>query len=386
MPNETAYQQFLRYNPYPREMKTYAQQGLLNFSSSDYLGLAKHPYLIEKSHQYAKHWGVGTGSSRLVTGNYALFNAIEDQLATLLGKQAAIIFHSGYQTNLSVLEALLDPGVLGEKAIVFTDKYAHASLLGMTQHLADLKRFRHNDLTHLKQLLEKYENTTRPKFIIVESIYSMEGDQADLAALIALAKAHHALLYVDDAHAVGIYGEKGMGIASHYANDIDIIMGTFSKGLGSVGGYIACSSVIKQYLVNKCRGLIYSTSPSPAVLGAMMGALEIVPQLSDIRTQVLQHADHVRIALKKMNLNTGYSNTHIIPWIIGNAEEACRMSQQLEAQGILAISIRPPSVPAGKSRIRFCITANHTEQNIEQLITAVKICSANLVSLRDIET
>lgn len=382
---EHYYQTFLSTNPYPRELKNYESaddyasqmylnyQGkkIINFSSSDYLGLAKHPLLISRSQQYAKTFGVGAASSRLVSGNFSFYDHLEKKLAAVMNKPAALILGAGYQANTSILEALLDPVILKSKPLVFCDRLCHSSLLSTTRFVADIKRFHHNDLSHLNSLLENATNDPRPKFIIVESIYSMDGDQVDFETLITIAKKHHAFLYVDDAHAVGVYGKSGYGKAADYAADIDIIMGTFSKGLGSFGAYVACSEVMRNYLINKCKGLIYSTAPSPAVIGAIDAALEIVPQLKQERVRITKYATHFRNYLQTHNLNYASSDTHIIPWVIGNADQTIKVSQLLQEHGILGTPIRPPSIPVGKSRIRFCLTAAHSEDDIECLLAAI---------------
>jgi 8-amino-7-oxononanoate synthase len=386
MSAEIHYQHFLLQNPYPRQLKNYfsgeaapthlfnAGKKLINFSSNDYLGLAKHPLLLARSHEYAKRWGVGAASSRLVTGNIDAYAELENQIATALGKPSALILGSGYQTNISVLEALLDADVLTQKALVFCDRYVHNSMLATTQHIARVLRFQHNDLAHLQVLLEKYADSKQPKFMLVESIYSMDGDQADLEEIIALAEQYNAFLYVDDAHAVGVYGTSGWGIASAHATKIDVIMGTFSKALGSYGGYLACSTTLRDYLINKCRGLIYSTGLSPAILGAMAGAIELLPQLDMARQELHRKAKQVREFFLALGLDCGQSSTHIIPWIVGDAEQTVLMSARLESRGILAATIRPPSVPAGKSRLRFCLSSAHTEADIHEMLEAVKAC------------
>jgi 8-amino-7-oxononanoate synthase len=286
---ENKYRHFLTSNRYPRRLiqyksddesavhLTYEGKSILNFSSNDYLGLARHPLLITRSQEYAKKFGVGASSSRLVAGNLSIVHQLEEQLAHSLQKPAALILGSGYQTNFTVLEALLDKQVLGEQPLVFCDKFLHASMILSIRHHAQVKRFQHNDLTHLESLLIAHEKNKQPKFILVESLYSMDGDPVDLKRLISLAKQYEAMLYVDDAHCVGVYGPNGWGNAAEYSEDIDIIMGTFSKGLGSFGGYIACSNTIKEYLVNRCKGLIYSTALPAPVLGAISAALELVP-------------------------------------------------------------------------------------------------------------
>jgi 8-amino-7-oxononanoate synthase len=385
------YKNFLDNNLYPRFLKNisltddatsahihYQGRDLINFSSNDYLGLARHPLLITRSQDYAKKWGVGAASSRLVAGNFSAYETLEQQLAIALGKPSVLLLGAGYQANISVIEALLDPRILGARARVFSDRYCHVSLLTMTQHLSDLHRFRHQDYDHLENLLEKYRHSSQPKFIIIESIYSMDGDKTDLKKITSLSKKYNAFLYVDDAHSVGLYGPDGWGEAVKYADDCDIIMGTFSKGLGSFGAYIACSQVIKDYLINTCRGLIYSTGLSPAILGAIAGAIELLPQLENTRQAVIKKSDDVRDYFKELQLDCGLSNTHIIPWIIGDAEKTVYASALLEEEGILAPAIRPPSVPVSGSRIRFCLSALHSEEDIMQLKEAVKKVRARL--------
>jgi 8-amino-7-oxononanoate synthase len=386
MSHEKIYAQFLQENAYPRTLRNFEftehadtfvylqvnQQRLINFSSNDYLGLSRHPLLIARSQEYAARWGVGSTSSRLVAGNLKIFTEIEAQLAAALGKPAALILGSGYQTNITILEALLDKSILGATPLVFCDRHAHVSMLAMTQHLGRLQRFRHNDLTHLRALLEKHADSAQPKFILVESLYSMDGDRSQLDELVLLAKQHQAFLYVDDAHAVGVYGENGFGCAVKYASDIDIVMGTFSKGLGSFGGYIGCSLLLRDYLVNKCRGLIYATGLSPAVLGAISAAIEVLPHLDKERQRLHVNAKIVREFFASEDLDCGDSDSHIIPWIIGDAQKTLEISSQLEANGILASTIRPPSVPVGKSRIRFCLSAAHRDEDIEKLMDAIK--------------
>lgn len=367
------YEQSLLANKNPRALKTtdLTEKKLINFSSSDYLGLATHPTLIQQSGEYANRYGVGSRSSRLVCGNLPPFASIEKKLATALRQPTALILASGYQTNQSVLEALFNKKVLHGTALVFADKYCHTSMQNTARYFADLHRFQHNNLTHLEALLEKYKTSAQAKFILVESIYSMDGDQTDLATLTQLAKHYNVFLYVDDAHALGVYGDEGYGLAAPFATDIDITMGTFSKGLGSFGGFIACNEIVRDYLINQCKGLIYSTGIAPPILGAIEAAIDLIPQLSTQRKRLLQHATHLRDFFRKHHLPCGTSTTHIIPWIIGDSEKTLFVAKQLETQGILSVAIRPPSVPPKQSRIRFCITAEHTESDLELLMSAI---------------
>jgi 8-amino-7-oxononanoate synthase len=376
------YQQFLESNLYPRNLKSYQQdphstayvvhdtKRLLNFSSNDYLGLAANPLCSQRSQAYTQRWGCSVSSSRLVTGNKVFFDELESDLAKSIGKPAALIMGSGYSTNASVIEALLNPSVLGSKPSVFCDRYCHSSMLVATQFVSLFKRFRHNDLNHLETLLANDKNTL--KFILAESLYSMDGDIADLSQLQFLAHKYQAFLYIDDAHSVGMYGQNGWGLAADSASKTDLVMGTFSKALGGYGAYVACSELLKNYLINNCKGLIYSTGISPADAGAISAAIELVPQQTALRESVLQNAQNLRSFLSKHHLNYGLSTTHIVPWIINDAQKAMQISQKLYDAGILAVCIRPPTVPNNQSRIRFCVNALHTEQHMHSLFQAIE--------------
>ncbi len=362
------YQQYLATNPYPRKLKIYSSS-LLDFSSNDYLGLAKHPLLIEQTKMFTGKYGVGSSSSRSVSGNTDIYEMLEHDLAYALGKPAALIIGTGYQTNYSVLEALLDPC---DSPRVFADRFCHASIFAGIKNFKTLTRFHHNDLHYLKKKLESVKDASTSKFIVAESLYSMDGDLADLSTLIQHAKVHQALIYIDDAHAVGMMGQNGWGCAREYASEIDIVMGTFSKALGSFGGYVACSTEIKNYLINKCKGLIYSTALPPGVLGAIDASIKLIPSLSKERERVNRLGHYVREFFTEHQLNFGKSTTHIIPWILGDAEKTVKASHLLLEQGILGAPIRPPTVPTNQCRIRFCLSAAHTDVEVEQLLNAIK--------------
>lgn len=343
---------------------------LINFSSNDYLGLAGHPALIERARAWTEEWGAGARSSRLVTGTTELHAALEDKLARLKGAEAGLILNSGYQANSAILPALFDRRILGAEAVVFADTLIHASLhhgcrsAGVRPHL-----FRHNDLGHLEELLNEHGGGAR--FIITESVFSMDGDRADLTALAGLAERHDAFLYVDDAHATGVLGPQGLGLASTAGTGIDLVMGTFSKALGGFGAYVVCSAVMKDYLVNRCRGFIYSTALPPGVLGAMDAALDIVPTLDAERQRLHAGAEALRQALSGAGLDTAGSTTQIVPALIGEVDTVLAVSAMLEEAGVLGIAIRPPTVPVGTSRIRFAVTADHSSEDLDALIALV---------------
>ena len=338
---------------------------LVNFSSNNYLGLAQHPALIERADEWTRKWGAGAGASRLVTGTYEIHQAVEDKLARLKGAEAALIFNSGYQANSSILPALLDGDLPGAKALVFSDRLAHASIHHGCQSAGTRQiRYRHNDLGHLESLLAKNEGKPGQRFILTESVFSMDGDVADLEALAGLAERFNAFLYVDDAHATGVLGPNGMGLA----DGADLAIGTFSKALGCFGAYATCSKPMKDYLINRCSGFIYSTALPPGVLGAMDAALDIAPGMNAERRRLHANADKLRRALAMAGIDSAGSTTQIVPAVIGGEAAAVEASRILEDEGVLGIAIRPPTVPRGSSRIRFAVTADHTDEDMDLLI------------------
>ena len=329
-----------------------------NFSSNDYLGLRFHEALIGRARDWAEAYGVGSGASRLVTGNLDLFAPIEAKLARLKHKPAALVMASGFQTNAAVLQALLDESVLGAAPLVFADRLNHASMhFGCQAAGVRQIRYRHCDAAHLGELLTQYQGDDRPRFILTESVFSMDGDLAPLGSIAALAREHDACLIVDDAHATGILGEGGSGL-SGAAN---IVIGTFSKALGSFGGFVASSETVRDYLINRCGGLIYSTALPPPVLGAIDAALDLVAGMDAKRALVAGLAQRFRTGAAALGLNTGASTTQIVPVILGSADAALAMSARLRQAGLWASSIRPPTVPPNTARLRLAFTAAHHE-------------------------
>ncbi|MBI1320962.1 MAG: 8-amino-7-oxononanoate synthase [Candidatus Hydrogenedens sp.] len=345
---------------------------LLNFSGNDYLGLAGHPALIARAQAWTAAWGTGSGASRLVTGTLALHTAIEEKIARLKGTETALIFTSGWQANAAILPALFDREVLGVEPLVFTDRLNHASLHhGCAAAGVRQIRFRHNDLNHLESLFEAHANRPGARFIVTESVFSMDGDRAEVAALADLAQRWGAFLYLDEAHATGVLGPHGMGLSGEAPGGVDLIMGTFSKGLGGFGAYIAGSATLCDFLVNRASGFIFATALPPAVLGAMDAALDLLPTLDAERAHLQATAGRVRAALTGLGIATGASSTQIVPAIIGREAAALRASAVLEEAGILGIAIRPPTVPAGTSRLRLALSAAHDDADIDRLIAGL---------------
>lgn len=344
---------------------------LVDFSSNDYLGLATHPLLAERAREWTARYGTGSGASRLVTGTSEAVLALEVRVAAFKGKEAALIFASGWQANAAAIPALLAalPG-----AAVFADRLIHASMhaglaaAGVRQH-----RFRHNDLDHLEELLAAKGSQAPARLILTESVFSMDGDVADLARLAKIAQAHDAILFVDEAHATGVLGPQGRGLTAGIAG-VDIAMGTFSKALGGFGAYIAGSRALIDWLVNAASGFVFSTAPPPAVFGAIDAALDLVPAMDDERAHLAALATRLRAGLAALGIDHGASASQIVPAVIGVEADAMALAAALEARGLLAAAIRPPTVPPGTSRLRLALRTGHSEQDIDALLEGIAAC------------
>ena len=356
-------------------------QRAFDFSSNDYLCLAQHSEIIEAGHACARKYGAGATGSRLLSGNLECFEALEVQVAQFKNAEAALVFSSGYQANASGLAALLDKGLWsGIEPLVFTDRLNHASLHHACQ-LAGIKqiRFRHNDMAHLAELLNKHADATQPKIIVSETVFGMEGDLLPLEQLAELALQHNAVVYLDEAHATGVWGPQGRGLGaiSHpAANTLKamghwIVMGTFSKAVGVAGAYIACSEVFKQYLVNRCTGFVYSTAPSPFVVGAVSKALSIIPTLNKEREALHTAAEKLRTEVHRLGFDTGLSNTHIVPLVVGSASACLELKNHLQEAGIRTSAVRPPTVPPHAARVRLALNIGHSTAVYEQLLHAL---------------
>lgn len=340
---------------------------LVDFASNDYLGLAAHPLLADRSAEWTARWGGGAGASRLVTGTRDAHLALEHRIAAFKGTEAALLFPTGWHCNAAVLAALLKAA---PDALLVTDRLIHASLHAGAMGHRQL-RFRHNDLDHLEALLAARADHTGPILIVTESVFSMDGDRADLARLSAIARAHDAFLYLDEAHATGVLGPEGRGLSAELPGHVDLVMGTFSKAFGCFGAYVAGSRLLIDYLVNACAGFIFSTAPPPAMLGAIDAALDLVPTMTAERARLAMLGDRLRTRLRDAGIDTGASSTQIVPAILGDAEATLALAAALSAQGLLTAAIRPPTVPPGTSRLRIALHATHDEADVERLANAI---------------
>lgn len=340
---------------------------LIDVASNDYLGLAQDPGIIDRTAEYAARFGAGSGASRLVCGTLRAHREVEEKLAAFLGTEAALLFGTGFQANATLLPALAE--LMGGDAELLVDRLAHASILnGAFAQGVKARRFRHNDLDHLEDMLR---DATGPRMVVTESVFSMDGDRADLAAVADLADRYGAPVYLDEAHAIGALGPEGRGLAALLPGRIAVTMGTLGKAFGGFGAYVAGSRLLIDYLANRCGGFIYTTAPPPAVLGALDAALDVIPSLDLERMRLASMADAVRMAVQGAGYDTGASSTQIIPVMAGTEAAALGLQQLLETAGFLAVAIRPPTVPAGTARLRLSLSAALDDHTAGQLLTVL---------------
>lgn len=339
---------------------------MLNLSSNDYLGLASRTDLYDAFFDEWKEKGypLSSSSSRLLTGNFTVYGELEQLMAERFGREAALLFNSGYHANTGILPALAD-----KHTLILADKLVHASLIdGILLSGAPFLRYRHNDYNQLEMLLKKHAGQYEQIFIVTESIFSMDGDVADLLRLVELKKSYpDILLYVDEAHAIGVRGKNGLGIAEEQdcIQDIDLLIGTFGKALASMGAYVICSRTIREYLVNCMRPLIFSTALPPIQIAWTRFIFERLPQFGELREKLALTGHLLAGALE--GKGGEISESHIIPFIVGENKECILKAEELQRKGFYCLPVRPPTVPKGTARIRFSLTAEVTSEQIIQL-------------------
>ncbi|HEH9702783.1 TPA: 8-amino-7-oxononanoate synthase [Pasteurella multocida] len=346
---------------------------MLNMSSNDYLGLANNEALRQAFFtQYQDQLpALTSSSSRLLTGSFPIYDELESLMAQAFGRETALLFNSGYHANIGILPALAD-----KKTLIVADKLVHASMIdGIRLAQCEFVRFRHHDYAHLEQILQKNDRTFERIIVVTESVFSMDGDCADLSQLVAL-KQHYpqVMIYVDEAHAIGVLGEKGLGLAEQRGciNQIDILVGTFGKALGSMGAYVICDQMIRDYLVNKMRPLIFSTALPPFNVAWTHFVFQQLPHLQAERAHLAQLSQHLRQAIVGIFQVPMPSESCIVPYILGDNELTVRTAQRLQQQGYYCLPIRPPTVPKGTSRIRFSLTADMQVAEVEQFIACLQ--------------
>ncbi len=347
---------------------TSAGRELVNFASNNYLGLAAHPHVTSAVKAAVDEWGWGAGASRLVSGHMEPHRCLEERLAAFKRAEAALVCPTGYAANLAAVRAL---GRSGDAILL--DKLNHASIIDAAMGSGAIVRvYPHGDLSKLERLLERTADAPR-RIIVTDSVFSMDGDLADLPRLVELKQRYRAMLVVDEAHATGVFGKRGAGVAEWQGveHQIDVVVGTLSKALGGIGGFIAAARLVIDWIINTAGPFIYTTGIPPAACVAAMAALDVVVREPERRRRVLESAVRVRETLQALGWKTGPSCSQIIPVIVGDAERAVALSRRLEESGLLVPAIRPPTVPRGSSRLRISLSSEHTPDDLERLLEAL---------------
>lgn len=345
------------------------QQHLLSFCSNDYLGLANHPKVKEAYINAAKKYGVGSGAAHLVCGHSHEHHALEEELADFLGRPRALLFSTGYMANMGVINALC-----AREDVVYEDKLNHASLLdGGLLSSSKCVRYRHNDLQHLKKQLDTHHG--KRKLIVVDGVFSMDGNFADFAGLVELAKNENAWLMVDDAHGIGCVGAEGRGCVEKFDLDqhqLPVLVGTLGKAFGTFGAFVSGSETLIEYLIQFARTYIYTTALPPAIAAATRESLRIICSEPERREHLTQLIQHFRELAEQANLALMPSSTAIQPIVVGASAKALSVSQKLEKLGFWVTAIRPPTVPEGSARLRVTLTAEHSLEQVTSLVQALK--------------
>ncbi|HOK39509.1 MAG TPA: pyridoxal phosphate-dependent aminotransferase family protein [bacterium] len=335
---------------------------VLMFGSNSYLGLTNHPKVKEAAINAIKKYGVGCAGSRFLNGTLTIHIELEERLAAFVEKEAALVYSTGFQVNLGVISALVS-----NKDFVITDRLDHASIIdGCRLSFGETKKFKHNDMNDLERILNNtiLENG---KLIVVDGIFSMEGDIANLPEICRLAKKYNACVMVDDAHSIGVLGEKGRGTANHFklTNEVQLIMGTFSKSLASVGGFIASDKVVIEYLKHNSRPLIFSASLPPANAATVLACLDIIESEPERIDNLWKNTNYMLQLLKEHKFDVGNSCTPIIPIIIGDDLTVFKMCMILQEKGVFVNPVVSPATPPNKALIRLSLMATHTKEQIE---------------------
>lgn len=338
----------------------------INFASNDFLGLSQHPYVKKNTIKYVLEWGAGTTPSRLVTEHLECHRSVEDKLSGLMGKEGSLLFHSAYQVHEQILSTILN-----SRAQVFIDRYCHHGLIqAVVSSGAQVFRFEHGNLDQLTSLLEKAGKNTL-KWIVTESLFGIDGELADLKKMGEIAENCGGLMYVDDSNSVGVLGKHGMGLASH-RRGIDLVFGSFGKQSGSFGAYIATNQILRDYLLAFNPQLMESTILPPAVLGAISGSLDLIPDMQVERQKIALTARSLRESLIENHWDIGNGTSHIIPLICSNELECEKLSKALLKKSILTTVLKPPFVPQGAARIRLNVTSLLSQEDVTYLLKTLQ--------------
>ena len=347
----------------------------LTFASNNYLGLAKNDELIQVTKSNLQKYGIGSGSTRLLSGTLDTHTELEKKLADFFGYESSITFSSGFLANVGVIRMLVDPFPYtkllshGQEGVIISDELNHASVVdGIRLSKAERKIYKHNDMDELSYILER--NRRKRKLIVTDSVFSMDGDIANLHAITKLAKEHDALVFLDDSHGVGVLGPHGKGAAHHLGikDGIHVLMGSFTKSFGSIGGYVACSKEIEEYFRVTARSYIFSDPIIPSIAASLIKTVEIIYDGDDRRQTVINRAAYLRAELKALGFRVLGDIVPIVPIMIGNEKKVIQFSNELLKIGILAPAVRRPAVIEGKERLRLSLMATHKREDIDLLI------------------
>ena len=348
---------------------------LLNLSSNNYLGIADHPMLKSAAIQAIQRLGCSATSARLIVGNYELYDQVERDLARFKNTEAALIFNSGYTANVGIITALA-----GRGDIIISDKVNHASIIdGARLSGAEVLRYKHRDMVDLERCMQKAEGYRR-KLIVTDTVFSMDGGFAPLPAIVELKEKYKAVLMIDEAHGSGVFGENGRGLADFYgvSDQVEIIMGTLGKAFGCSGAYVAGQKVLIDYLSNKARSFIFTTGLPPAIVASIQAAIQVVQLENWRQKEVLAKASWVREELAKAGFNLFNSESQIIPILVGRNEATLEFSRRLFDVNILAVAIRPPTVPPNTARLRLSIMATHSKEDLAWAVEQIKLIGREL--------
>ncbi len=341
---------------------------MIMLGSNNYLGLTSHPRVKEAAIDAVKKYGTGCAGSRFLNGTLDIHVRLEQKLSAFFRKESALTFSTGYQTNLGIISA-----IAGKDDVLILDKLDHASIFDACRlSFAEVKKFKHNDMESLEYLLR--ENGGRGKLVVVDGVYSMEGDIARLDRIVPLCRKHGARLMVDDAHGVGVLGKTGRGTAEHFGleKEVDIIMGTYSKSMASIGGFVAADESVIHYIKHNSRPLIFSASPPPASVASVSAALDIIDQEPERREMLWKNTNKMMKAFKQLGFDTGVAATPVIPLVMGEMDRAFMMWKLLHEGGVFVNPVVPPAVPQGRCMIRTSYMATHTDEMLDRVLVILE--------------
>ena len=359
-----AYLYFRTINSPQDPIVTMGGKELIMLGSNNYLGLTNHPKVKEAAIAAIRKYGTGCAGSRFLNGTLDIHEELEARLAAFMHKEAAIAFSTGFQTNLGTISA-----IVGKDDVVAIDKLDHASIIdGCRVAFGEVRKYRHNDMSDLDRVLS--QGNDKGKLVVVDGVFSMEGDIADLPGIVDVSKAHGARIMVDDAHGIGVLGEGGRGTAEHFGleDEVDIIMGTYSKSLASIGGFIVATAEAVDYIKHHARALIFSASPPPASVASVIAALDIIEQEPERREKLWENTRKIQKGFKEMGFDIGVSETPVVPVVVGEDMTAFMMTIRLEEEGIFVNPVVSPATPPGRALIRTSYMATHTFEQLDRVL------------------